>query len=48
MWTPDAYEGAPLPITAYLSATSKAAGFALLLRLFTSALHAGASTTGVS
>ncbi len=37
MWTPDAYEGAPLPITAYLSATSKAAGFALLLRLFTGA-----------
>src|SRR3990170_744854 len=36
MWTPDAYEGAPLPITAYLSATSKAAGFALLLRLFSS------------
>jgi NADH-quinone oxidoreductase subunit N len=38
MWTPDAYEGAPLPITAYLSATSKAAGFALLLRLFSNAL----------
>ena len=34
MWTPDAYEGAPLPITAYLSATAKAATFALLLRLF--------------
>ena len=38
MWTPDAYEGAPLPITAYLSATSKAAGFAMLLRLFSQAL----------
>ncbi len=38
MWTPDAYQGAPLPITAYLSATSKAAGFALLLRLFSTAL----------
>jgi NADH-quinone oxidoreductase subunit N len=37
MWTPDAYEGAPLPITAYLSATSKAAGFALLLPLFSTA-----------
>lgn len=34
MWTPDAYEGAPLPITAFLSATSKAATFALLLRVF--------------
>ena len=39
MWTPDAYEGAPLPITAYLSATSKAAGFALLLRLFSGAFR---------
>jgi NADH-quinone oxidoreductase subunit N len=38
MWTPDAYEGAPLPITAYLSATSKAAGFALLLRFFSGGL----------
>ncbi len=34
MWTPDAYEGAPIPVTAYLSATSKAATFALLLRWF--------------
>lgn len=39
MWTPDAYEGAPLPITAYLSATSKAATFALLLRLAAGPLH---------
>jgi len=38
MWTPDAYEGAPLPITSYLSATSKAAGMALIIRLFSSAL----------
>ncbi len=37
MWTPDAYEGAPLPITAYVSALSKAAGFALFLKLFTQA-----------
>jgi len=37
MWSPDAYEGAPLPITAYLSAASKAAGFALMLRLFSGA-----------
>jgi NADH-quinone oxidoreductase subunit N len=34
MWTPDAYEGAPLPITALISAISKAAGFALFLKLF--------------
>ena len=37
MWSPDAYEGAPLPITAFLSTASKAAGFALILRLFTGA-----------
>lgn len=39
MWTPDAYEGAPLPVTAYISATSKAATFALLLALFGTALE---------
>jgi NADH-quinone oxidoreductase subunit N len=34
MWAPDAYEGAPTPVTAYLSVGSKAASFALLLRFF--------------
>ncbi len=34
MWAPDAYEGAPLPVTAYLSATSKGAALALFLRWF--------------
>ena len=34
MWAPDAYEGAPTPITAYLAVGSKAAAFALVLRLF--------------
>ncbi|ARU60521.1 proton-translocating NADH-quinone oxidoreductase subunit N [Tumebacillus avium] len=34
MWAPDTYEGAPNPITAFLSVVSKAAGFALVLRLF--------------
>jgi len=37
MWTPDAYEGAPLPITALIAAISKAAGFALFLKLFAQA-----------
>ncbi len=32
-WTPDVYQGAPTPITAYLSVPSKAAGFALFIRL---------------
>ena len=34
MWTPDVYEGAPTPITAFISVASKAAGFAVLLRFF--------------
>ncbi len=33
MWTPDVYEGAPTPITAYVSTASKAAGFAVLVRV---------------
>jgi NADH-quinone oxidoreductase subunit N len=37
MWVPDVYEGAPTPVTAYLSVGSKAAGFAILLRVFFSA-----------
>jgi NADH-quinone oxidoreductase subunit N len=38
MWVPDVYEGAPTPITAYLSVGSKAAGFAVALRIFVLAL----------
>jgi NADH-quinone oxidoreductase subunit N len=34
MWAPDAYEGAPTTITAYLSVASKAASIAFLLRIF--------------
>ena len=37
-WAPDAYEGAPTPFTAFLSVGSKAAGFAVLLRVFLTAL----------
>ena len=33
-WTPDVYEGAPITVTAFLSVTSKAAGFAMLMRFF--------------
>ncbi len=32
-WAPDAYEGAPTPVTAFMSVASKAAGFAILARL---------------
>ncbi len=38
MWVPDVYEGAPTPITAYLSVASKAAAFAIVLRIFLDAL----------
>jgi len=37
-WTPDAYEGAPTPIAAFLSVGPKAAGFAVLIRVFLTAL----------
>jgi len=38
MWAPDVYEGAPIPVTAYLSVGSKIAAFALVLRLFSQGL----------
>jgi NADH-quinone oxidoreductase subunit N len=34
MWTPDVYEGAPAPVTAFVATVSKGGVFALLLRLF--------------
>ena len=37
-WSPDAYEGAPTPVTAFLSIGPKAAGFAMLVRVFLTAL----------
>ncbi len=33
-WVPDVYQGAPMPITGFLAVASKAAGFAMLLRLY--------------
>jgi NADH-quinone oxidoreductase subunit N len=33
MWTPDVYDGAPTPVTAYMAAAVKAAGFAALVRV---------------
>ncbi len=38
MWAPDVYEGAPIPITGYLAVASKAAAFALVLKIFAQAL----------
>jgi proton-translocating NADH-quinone oxidoreductase chain N len=37
-WAPDTYEGAPTPVTAFLSVGSKAAGFAILMRVFLTAM----------
>lgn len=37
VWTPDVYEGAPTPITAFMSVGPKAAGFAVLFRVFMAA-----------
>src|SRR6266498_415162 len=39
MWAPDAYEGAPTSVTAFLSTASKAASFALYARIFMEALN---------
>lgn len=39
-WSPDAYEGAPTPVTAFLSVGPKAAGFAVLIRVLVVALPA--------
>jgi NADH-quinone oxidoreductase subunit N len=38
MWAPDAYDGAPTPVTAFLSVASKVASFAVLLRLLPATL----------
>jgi len=34
MWTPDVYQGSPTPVTAFFSIGPKAAGFAVLMRIF--------------
>jgi NADH-quinone oxidoreductase subunit N len=39
-WAPDVYEGAPTPVTGFLSTASKAAGFAVLIRVLTMAFPA--------
>jgi NADH-quinone oxidoreductase subunit N len=49
VWTPDVYEGAPPPITAFMAAGPKAAGFASFMRVFLFAFPiatAAASTAG--
>ena len=46
MWTPDAYEGAPTPVTGFMAAGVKAAGFAAILRIVTVELAPAASVWG--
>jgi NADH:ubiquinone oxidoreductase subunit 2 (chain N) len=38
MWTPDVYQGAPTPVTAFMSVGTKAAGFAMIIRIFAGGL----------
>ena len=46
-WAPEAYEGAPAPISAFLSSASKAAGFAVGFRIFVEAFPLGAIPAGI-
>ncbi|MDQ3258747.1 MAG: NADH-quinone oxidoreductase subunit N, partial [Acidobacteriota bacterium] len=50
VWTPDVYEGAPTPVTAFMAAGPKAAGFAAFMRVFLIAFPftVAASGTGTS
>jgi NADH-quinone oxidoreductase subunit N len=46
-WAPDTYEGAPTPVTAFLSVGSKAAGFAILMRVLLTALGSNVFRFGI-
>ncbi len=46
MWTPDVYEGAPTPVTAFMSVTAKIGGFAALLRVLITGLSVLALADG--
>lgn len=45
VWTPDVYQGAPAPVTAFLSVAPKAAAFAVFLRVFLGSLEPAGSAT---
>src|SRR5208283_4204401 len=45
IWTPDVYQGAPAPVTAFLSVGPKAAAFAVLLRILLGGLASAAPTS---
>ena len=44
MWAPDVYQGAPTPVTAFLSTASKAAGFAAIIRILLGPMLAAAES----
>ncbi|CUS96189.1 NADH dehydrogenase subunit N [Candidatus Kryptonium thompsonii] len=46
-WTPDVYEGAPITVTAFLSVSSKAAGFAMLVRFLKASFIDRTITLGI-
>ena len=47
MWAPDVYQGAPTPVTAFLSVVSKTAGFVLLIRIFLSIFASAAQVVRI-
>jgi NADH-quinone oxidoreductase subunit N len=47
MWTPDVYQGAPTPVTAFMSVGAKAGGFAALLRILVVAMPAVGEAWGM-
>ncbi|HST53380.1 MAG TPA: NADH-quinone oxidoreductase subunit N [Pyrinomonadaceae bacterium] len=47
VWTPDVYEGAPTPVTAFMAAGPKAAGFAAFMRVFLLAFPVAAAAANV-
>ncbi len=47
LWIPDVYQGAPTPVTAYLSVASKAAGFLILMKVMAPFLDADATRASV-
>ncbi|MFW5771894.1 MAG: NADH-quinone oxidoreductase subunit N [Phototrophicaceae bacterium] len=47
-WTPDVYEGAPTPVTGFVSVASKAASFALLMRFFVAVFPSTLEIDGVA
>ena len=48
MWTPDVYEGAPTPLTAFMSAATKTAALVVMLRLLVTAFQADADVWTVA